>query len=108
MIYELRVYTAMPGKLPKLVERFERDTLRIWDKHGIRQAGFWTTLVGPKSNDLMFMLAWDSLADRETRWGAFQSDPEWIAARAESEKDGPIVANMDTRFLAPTVYSAVK
>ncbi|HYD45654.1 MAG TPA: NIPSNAP family protein [Phenylobacterium sp.] len=108
MIYELRVYTAMPGKLPKLVERFERDTLRIWDKHGIRQAGFWTTLVGPKSNDLMFMLAWESLADREARWGAFQSDPEWIAARADSEKDGPIVANMDTRFLAPTAYSAVK
>ncbi|MCC7267675.1 MAG: NIPSNAP family protein [Caulobacteraceae bacterium] len=108
MIYELRVYTAMPGKLPKLVERFERDTLRVWAKHGIRQAGFWTTLVGPKSNDLMFMLAWESLADREARWGAFQSDPEWIAARADSEKDGPIVANMDTRFLSPTAYSAVK
>jgi hypothetical protein len=108
MIYELRVYTAMPGKLPKLVERFERDTLRIWEKHGIRQAGFWTTLVGPKSNDLMFMLAWDSLADREARWSAFQSDPEWIAARADSENDGPIVANMDARFLAPTAYSAVK
>ena len=108
MIYELRVYTAMPGKLPKLVERFERDTLRIWDKHGIRQAGFWTTLVGESNQELYYLLAWESLAEREQKWNAFAADPEWLAKRAETEKDGAIVANVANQFLAPTAFSSVK
>ena len=45
-LYELSVYNAMPGKLPALLSRFQNHTLRIWEKHGIRQAGFWTTLIG--------------------------------------------------------------
>ena len=54
------------------------------------------------------MLAWDSMADREQRWNAFQSDPDWIAARAESERDGAIVANITSSFLQPTGFSSVK
>ncbi len=46
MIYELRVYHTMPGKLPDLLKRFDTITLKIWERHGIKQAGFWTTLVG--------------------------------------------------------------
>jgi hypothetical protein len=46
MIYELRIYYAVTGRLPALVSRFQHHTLRIWEKHGIRQAGFWTTLIG--------------------------------------------------------------
>lgn len=108
MIYELRVYTCLPGRLPALLKRFETNTLRIWDKHGIRQAGFWTTMIGASSNDLTYLLAWDSLDDRQQRWGAFASDPEWIAVRDESEKDGPIIANINSSFLAPTSFSSVK
>ncbi len=107
MIYELRVYTCLPGRLPALLKRFETKTLRIWDRLGIRQAGFWTTMVGASSNELTYLLAWDSLADRQQRWGAFGSDPEWIAARDESEKDGLIIANIDSSFLAPTSFSSV-
>ncbi len=46
MIYELRVYKCVPGRLPALINRFATITLKLWDKHGIKQAGFWTTLVG--------------------------------------------------------------
>jgi len=108
MIYELRIYTCLPGRLPALLKRFETNTLRIWDKHGIRQAGFWTTMVGASINDLTYLLAWDSLGDRQQRWGAFVSDPEWIAARDESEKDGLIIANINSSFLVPTNFSSVK
>lgn len=108
MIHELRVYTCLPGKLPKLAERFERHTLKLWERHGIRQAGFWTTLIGPSSNDLTYLLAWESLAERQTRWGAFLADQEWIAARAESEKDGPLVANIASTLLQPTAFSSVR
>ncbi len=81
MIYELRVYQCVPGKLPALLKRFEDHTLKIWEKHGIRPAGFWTVLIGDGSNDLHYLLAWESLAEREKVWGTFQVDPAWIKVR---------------------------
>ncbi len=108
MIYEMRVYSCIPGRLPALLKRFETVTLPLWEKHGIRQAGFWTTLVGESNQNLTYLLAWESLAEREERWNAFQSNPDWIAARAESERDGPILANIASSFLQPTSFSSVK
>ncbi|HEY4251178.1 MAG TPA: NIPSNAP family protein [Roseomonas sp.] len=108
MIYELRVYRCIPGRLPALLKRFDTITLKIWERHGIRQAGFWTTLVGESNQDLHYLLAWESLAEREAKWNAFQADPEWHAKRAETEKDGAIVANVANSFLAPTSFSSVK
>lgn len=108
MIYELRIYRCVPGRLPALLSRFQNDTLRIWQKHGIRQAGFWTTLIGESNEQLTYMLAWDSMAEREKRWDAFRNDPEWKATVDESEKDGPIVQNISSQLLAPTAFSSVK
>ena len=108
MIHELRIYDCVPGKLPDLLKRFDTITLKIWDKHGIRQAGFWTTLIGELNQRLYYLLAWESLADRESKWNAFQGDPAWISARAETEKNGPIVAQVTNEILAPTGFSSVK
>lgn len=108
MIYELRVYRCLPGRLPALLKRFDTATLDIWKRHGIRQAGFWTVLVGESNQDLYYLLQWDSMAQREKIWTGFMSDPEWIAKRTESEKDGPIVAQITNSFLQPTSFSSVK
>lgn len=108
MIYEMRVYRCVPGRLPALLKRFETATLKIWEKHGIKQAGFFTTLIGESNQELTYFLAWDSLAEREKKWGAFMTDPDWMKARAESEADGQIVANIVSQILAPTAFSVVK
>jgi hypothetical protein len=108
MIYELRVYHCLPNRMPALLKRFENHTLRMWEKHGIRQAGFWTTMIGESNHDLTYHLAWESLAEREKKWAAFQSDPEWIAARADSEKDGPILTSFSNSILQPTSFSSVR
>jgi hypothetical protein len=107
MIYELRVYRCVPGRLPALLKRFDTITLDLWKRHGIRQAGFWTVLVGDSNQDLYYLLAWESLAEREKKWAAFTSDPEWIAKRAETERDGAIVANVANSLLQPTSFSSV-
>ena len=67
MIYEMRVYRCLPGRLPALLKRFDTITLKLWEKHGIKQAGFFTTLVGESNQELTYFLAWDSLAEREKR-----------------------------------------
>src|SRR5512139_1512408 len=108
MLHELRIYRAVPGRLPALLKRFETITLKLWEKHGIRQAGFWTTVIGDNNQDLHYLLAWESLAEREAKWTAFQNDPEWIAKRADTEKDGAIVAQVTNMILQPTAFSAVK
>lgn len=108
MIYESRVYRCVPGRLPALLKRFETVTLKLFEKHGIRQAGFFTTLIGESNQELTYFLAWESLAERETKWTAFQNDPDWISARAKTEEDGQIVGNIVSQFLVPTAFSAVK
>ena len=108
MIYEMRVYHAMPGRLPALLSRFENHTLRIWERFGFRQAGFWTTFVGQSSTDLTYMLAWENLEECQRKWAAFMADPEWKQMRAESEKDGPLLSGVTNQLLVPTAFSAVK
>ena len=81
-------------------QAIQTTTLGLWQRHSIRQAGL-TVLVGEGGNqDLHYLLAWESLAERETKWNRFASDPEWLAKRAESERDGPIVASITNMFPA--------
>jgi hypothetical protein len=108
MIYELRIYDCLPGRLPALLKRFNDHTLALCDRHGIRQAGFFTTIVGEHGQRLTYFLAWESLAEREVKWKAFTTDPAWLKARDESEADGPIIANISNQLLAPTSFSSVK
>ena len=108
MIHELRIYHCLPGRLPALLKRFETVTLDLWRKHGIRQAGFWTVLIGDSNLALYYLLEWNSLAEREQKWAAFQDDPEWQAKRAESERDGPIIARVVNQILQLTSFSSVR
>jgi hypothetical protein len=108
MIIEMRVYHCAPGRLPALNERFQTTTLAFWEKYGIEQLGFFTTLVGASNHTLTYLLKWDSLAERERKWNAFASDPEWLAKRAASEAAQPIVERIENSFLAPTAYSALR
>ena len=84
MLYEMRIYHAMPGRLPDLNKRFDTITLKLWDKAGIRQVGFWTVAVGPSNNALYYILEWKDMAEREQKWTAFAASPEWISARGET------------------------
>jgi hypothetical protein len=64
-------------------------------------------LIGHSTSELTYILAWNSLADRQIKWDAFQSDPEWLHVRDESEKDGPIVVSISNQILSPTSFSAL-
>ncbi|HEY5300690.1 MAG TPA: NIPSNAP family protein [Acetobacteraceae bacterium] len=108
MIHELRIYDCVPGRLPDLLKRFDTITLKLWEKHGIKQAGFWTTLIGKNNQRLYYLLQWESLADREKKWNAFGADPDWLSARAKTEANGAIVARVSNEMLQPTSFSSVK
>lgn len=103
-VQEWRIYDAVPGKLPDLHNRFSTHTLGLFEKHGMENIGYWTEVFGT-SNRLVYMLGYPSLGDREKSWAAFMKDPDWQKARAESEKNGTLVAKVSNRMLRPTSYS---
>jgi len=108
MLYELRTYEVLPGRMPALHKRFAEKTLALFAKHGIEVIGFWTREIGGWSDELVYLLRFADMADRERKWQAFATDPDWQAARAASEADGPIVHRLRAEFLRPTPYSPLQ
>ena len=106
-LFEYRVYETVPGRLPALNKRFQTMTLGHFQRHGIGVVGFWEALVGT-TNELHYILRFDDMAHRERAWNAFQADPNWQRDRAETEKDGPIVARVRNQFWRATEYSPLQ
>jgi hypothetical protein len=108
MLYELRTYHCMPGKLPAVVARFENATDKLFKKHGIQPVGYWTVVIGESNADFYYILKWDSLDERQKKFAAFQADPDWIAVRNKSEEGGPIIVSISNTILTPTNFSVLK
>jgi hypothetical protein len=115
--YEMRTYTAAPGKLEALHARFREHTNMLFLKHGMTLIGYWTPapLDKPKEgevdrsqNTLVYILAYPDRESREKMWKAFQSDPEWKKAREESEVQGKLVEKVESVFMTPTDFSPIK
>lgn len=109
MIYEIREYTTVPGRMPALVKRFNNHTLGYFRKHGMEVVFLSVTELGANSNnELVYVLQFDSYDDMVSKWAAFQADPGWRDARSASEADGPIVASISRRVLSAAPFAAPK
>ena len=107
-LFELREYTAMPGKLPALVKRFGDFTITAFQRHGFRQVGYWTPRMGGHDHQLIYMLAWESYEERTRQFEEHRQDPERARVFAESERDGPLVEFTVNTMLEPTAFSPMK
>jgi len=107
-VYELRTYTTAPGRLEALNARFRNHTRRLFEKHGMKNIGYWVPLDERKSNTLIYILSHRSQQAAGASWDAFRKDPEWQKVRKESEADGKIVDKVESVFLEAVDYSALK
>ncbi len=107
MLYELRIYNIAPLRMKDINGRFANHTTRIWKRLGIRPVAFWENVIGP-SNTLTYLLAWESLAEREQKWAAFVTDPEWLKVTEETHRNGPIVLASTNTIMRPTDYSPMQ
>jgi hypothetical protein len=108
-VFELRTYTTPPGKLDALKSRFRDHTVKIFDKHGMKSIGYWVPQDAPlKENTLIYILGHESRDAAAKSWAAFRTDPDWVKAKAESEKDGPLTTKVESVFIDPTDFSAIK
>ena len=108
MIYEERIYKIMPGRVPDILDRFTDHALPLFEKHGMELVGFWQTVIGPSNHELTYLLAFEDANHRDRAWAAFMADPAWIKAKAESEANGVLVAEVANRMLAPTPFSPLQ
>ena len=107
-IFELREYHAMPQKIQNITDRFGGFTCDAFAKHGFRQVGYWRNIIGANDHQLIYLLAWESLDERMTKFDGFAKDPERARVFGESEKNGPIVAQVTTTVMRPTAFSPMQ
>ena len=109
-VFELRTYTASPGKLAALNARFRDHTVALFKKHGMEVVGFWEPVdkEAGAGEKLVYMLAHASRAAAEASWKAFRADPEWVKVKADSESAGALTTKIESVFLARTDYSPLK
>jgi hypothetical protein len=106
-VYELRIYYPAPGKLAALNARFRDHTLKLFEKHGMRNVAYWNEPPSKEALDgrVIYVLAYPSREARDQAWKAFGQDPEWRAVVASSEAGGKLVTKVDSVFMTMTDYS---
>lgn len=108
-VFELRTYTAAEGKYDDLLARFRDHTMRIFEKHGMTNVGYWTPQDAPESgNTLIYLLAHDSREAAGESWSAFGDDPEWEQVAEESQRDGRLIVGLERVYLDATDFSPMK
>lgn len=109
-VFELRTYHTADAKLVDLHKRFRDQTCELLKKHGAELVGFWTPLdeKDGKSKTLIYLVAYPNREAAAATWKAFGEDPAWQKAKAESEINGRLVEKVDSVYLEPTDYSAMK
>ncbi|WP_193213073.1 NIPSNAP family protein [Luteolibacter marinus] len=113
-LFEMRTYTATPGKLPQLHKRFRDHTLGLFKKHGMTSGSYFKLDEGqPGAADtLLYFLEHRDAGAADESWKAFRADPVWVAAKAASEEAAggslTVPDGVKSVFLKPTDFSPLK
>lgn len=111
-VFEIRIYTAPPGKLDALKARFRDHTIKVFDKYGMKSIGYWQPQASPTQpqwdNTLVYILQHPSREAATKAWASFSADPEWVTSRIASEKDGRLTGKVESIFATATEFSAIK
>ena len=105
MIFELRTYHIPEGKMPNILNRFEKITFNIFKRHNIEVVGFWQKT---EAGEIVYICKFESEAAMKAAWDAFRADPEWIAKKAETEANGPIVSKVVSEVMVATGFSPIQ
>ena|ERR1700728_849205 len=107
-VFELRVYHAVPGKLPALESRFRDTTSKLLAKHDLKAVGYWVPEDAPASNNtFIYILAHPSREEAKKNWDATFADPAF-QEMVKSEQAEKLVDKVDVTYMRPTDFSAMK
>ncbi len=108
-VFEIRTYHTFPGRLDALHKRFREHTLKIFEKHGMTNVGYWVPQDSPaRDTTLIYVISHASREAAKANWAAFIADPEWKKIAADSQVDGKIIERIESVFMDATDYSPLK
>jgi hypothetical protein len=108
-VFELRIYHAVPGKVPALEARFRDTASKLLAKHDLKAVGYWVPEDAPASSDntFIYLLAHPSREEAKKNWDALRADPAF-QEMAKSEQAEKLVEKVDSTYMRPTDFSAMK
>jgi hypothetical protein len=108
-VFEIRTYYTLPGRLEALNQRFRNHTLKLFEKHGMTNVGYWVPQDSPaRENTLIYVISHASREQAKANWAAFVADPEWKKVAEDSQKDGKIIDRIESVFVDATDYSPIQ
>jgi hypothetical protein len=106
-VFEMRTYYAPEGKLDDLHKRFRDHTLKLFEKHGIKNVAYFVPEGENPERKIIYFLAYPNREARDSSWKAFMSDRDWQQAWKKSEENGKLVSKIEEVYLKPTDYSPI-
>jgi hypothetical protein len=109
-VFEIRTYHTFPGRLDALNKRFREHTMKLFEKHGMTNVGYWVPQDSPDhETTLIYVISHASREAAKANWAAFIADPEWKKVAADSEADGgKIIEKLESVFVDATDYSPLR
>ena len=107
-VYEMRTYTTNEGKLDDLHARFRDHTLKLFEKHGIKNVGYWVPTDERSKDTLIYVIRHESRDAAKESWAAFIADEDWKAAYQASVADGRLVKKIESVYMDATDYTPKK
>ncbi|HYJ40630.1 MAG TPA: NIPSNAP family protein [Steroidobacteraceae bacterium] len=108
-VFEIRTYHTFPGRLDALHKRFREHTMKLFEKHGMTNVGYWVPQDSPaRETTLIYVISHASREAAKANWAAFIADPEWKKISEASQVDGKIVERIESVFMDATDYSPIR
>jgi len=107
-VFELRIYHAVPGKVPALETQFRETVSKLLAKHGLKSVGYWVPEAAPAwDNTFVYILAHTSREEAKKNWDAMFADPG-LQALLKSEQTDKLVEKVDSTYMRPSDFSPMK
>lgn len=105
-LFDLRIYHAVPGKVPALVERFG-DATSLFEKHRLEVVGYWVADDPAWKDTFVYLVAHRNRDEAKKNWDSFHADPAFQKYR-DAEKAEKLIEKDDHIYMRPTEYSQMR
>jgi len=108
-VFELRVYHAVPGRVPALESRFRDTASKLLAKHDLKAVGYWVPEDAPaRDNTFIYILAHPSREEAKKNWEEMRADPEFLEKIVKPQQADKLVEKVDSTYMRPTDFSPMK
>ncbi len=100
MYYELRTYTAAPGREAQVVTNLRHFTQTLFKECGFDPVAFFLETEEGGRAAVVYLLRWSGHDERSQKWAMLRSHPQWLEFLAQ-QADDPDIVHVNSQWLKP-------